>query len=53
MTKSTEPGFDDAALAAVKRWRFTPGQKDGAAVNAEIKVPIIFSLSDKPMPAWF
>ncbi len=53
VTKSTEPGFDDAALAAVKRWRFTPGQKDGAAVNAEIKVPIVFSISDKPMPAWF
>jgi RNA polymerase sigma factor (sigma-70 family) len=48
-----QPEFDEAALAAVKKWKFTPGQKDGAAVNTEAQVPIVFSLSKKSSPAWF
>lgn len=48
-----QPEFDEAALAAVKNWKFTPGQKDGSAVNTEMQVPIVFSVAKKESPAWF
>lgn len=34
--------FDDAALAAVKEWRFVPARRNGQAVSAWVDVPIIF-----------
>lgn len=34
--------FDDAALAAVKDWRFVPARRGGQAVSAWVDVPIIF-----------
>lgn len=36
--------FENAALAAVKNWRFTPAKKDGATVNAKINVNVNFVL---------
>jgi TonB family protein len=36
-------GFDEAALAAVKRWRFTPALKEGKPVRARIQVPFHFA----------
>jgi len=38
------PSLDDAAAAAVRGWRFVPGQKGGQAVEAWVLVPIIFKL---------
>jgi TonB family protein len=35
--------FDEAALAAVKRWRFTPALKGGSPVRARIRVPFHFA----------
>ena len=44
---ATSSGFsalDEAALAAVKRWRFRPAQRAGRAVDATLNVPITFKL---------
>lgn len=39
------PGaFDDAALAAVRSWKFNPATQDGTPVEAWVQVPICFSL---------
>jgi len=40
--KSTEPAFDRAAVAAVKKWRFEPGKKNGKPVQFRMRVPITF-----------
>jgi TonB family protein len=44
-------GLDDAAIAAVKQWRFAPGTKNGAPVRVEISVEMSFSLGSGPSPA--
>ncbi|MFZ5474223.1 MAG: energy transducer TonB, partial [Pseudomonadota bacterium] len=36
--------LDQAALTAVRKWRFVPARQAGAAVGAWVVVPIIFSL---------
>jgi len=36
--------LDDAALAAVRRWKFQPATRDGVAIEATVVVPIEFSL---------
>lgn len=36
--------LDDAALSAVRRWRFVPAQQAGAPVAATVTVPILFRL---------
>lgn len=43
---STNAGFEAAAVAAVRRWKFQPGMKGGRAVNAKLRVPIVFNLND-------
>jgi iron complex outermembrane receptor protein len=35
--------FDEAALAAVRQWRFQPASKDGTPVRARIRVPFLFA----------
>jgi len=37
-------GLDDQAVAALKEWRFTPGQKDGAVLPVLIEVEMTFTL---------
>jgi TonB family protein len=34
--------FDDAALAAVRQWRFEPARRAGSAVAADYRVTIRF-----------
>jgi protein TonB len=46
VAKSSNHDFDEAALAAVKKWKFKPAQKDGAAVKMKVTVPIRFSISE-------
>lgn len=46
--KSAGPEFDQAALAAVSRWRFLPAMKHGVAVTSRLSVPIVFSIVDEP-----
>ena len=47
--KVTEPkgfGFDEAAIEAIKRWRFTPAKKDGESVPMRVRQRIRFNLDD-------
>ena len=39
-------GFDDAAIEAVNKWRFTPAKKGGESVPQRVKIPIRFTLED-------
>ncbi len=44
---ATNPGvFDAAAIAAVENWKFNPAQRDGAAVDSWVRVPVCFSLDE-------
>lgn len=46
--------LDEAAVAAVKTWKFNPGSRDGQAVEGWVQVPISFRLNDEaaaPPPA--
>lgn len=38
------PRLDDAALEAVRRWRFVPARQGGEAVESRVAVPIVFKL---------
>lgn len=44
--RSTEPGygFEDAAIEAVKQWRYTPATRDGEPVEVYVAVNLDFSL---------
>jgi TonB family protein len=44
---ATDPAFGEAALAAVRIWRFLPAVKDDVPVATDVVVPIIF---DQPDP---
>jgi protein TonB len=39
---STDPLFETPALAAVRRWKFEPGKRNGKAVRFRMLVPITF-----------
>jgi protein TonB len=39
--------LDQAALKAVRRWRFSPAQRAGRPVRATLNVPITFELQDR------
>lgn len=39
---SSNPMFDSVALAAVKKWKFEPGKRNGEAVRFRMRVPISF-----------
>lgn len=40
--KSTNPGFDKAAIDAVKKWKFKPAKQDGEPVAKRVSIPIKF-----------
>lgn len=40
--KSSHPAFDPAAVAAVRKWKFKPAKKDGAAVAVRVSIPVKF-----------
>jgi RNA polymerase sigma factor (sigma-70 family) len=44
-TNSSRSEFEEAAVEAVKQWKFRPGQKDGQPVATQMDVPIVFALS--------
>lgn len=46
IVRSSNPGFEQAAIDAVLKWKFTPGQKAGANVNTRVQQPLTFSLSN-------
>ncbi len=41
---SSDYAFDKPALDAIKKWRFTPGIKDGRKVKTKMRLPISFSV---------
>jgi TonB family protein len=43
---ASEPAFGTAAAAAVKSWRFTPGQAKGRPVNVRTRQELDFTLDD-------
>ncbi len=45
--KSSHREFEQAAVQAVAKWRFRPGQKGGRAVNTRMNVPIVFNITDE------
>ena len=46
------PGaFVDAAVAAVKGWRFEPATRDGAPISAKIRIEVAFREVVEPTPA--
>jgi protein TonB len=46
VTKSSRSEFDQSAIDAVKRWKFKPASKGGAAVKAHLVIPIKFSMDE-------
>jgi len=38
--------FGQAAVAAVKKWKFTPGMKGGVPVRTHMQVPLVFQPAD-------
>ena len=42
---SARPEFEKPALDAIRKWRFSPGQKDGQAVRTYIRVPLRFRVT--------
>lgn len=47
VVESTHPGFEEAALTGVARWKFRPGYKNGRKVNTRMQVPIVFKIVDE------
>ncbi len=44
VVRSNNPGFEEAAIEAVLKWKFKPGIKDGKPVNTRMQIPIRFHL---------
>ena len=45
VVRSSNPGFEEAAIQAVLKWKFKPGKKGGVAVNTRVAQPLSFSLN--------
>lgn len=43
--QSVDPRLDEAALAAVRSWKFTPGLEDGQPAACSMDIPIRFSVT--------
>lgn len=46
IVRSSNPGFEQAAIDAVLKWKFTPGQKAGANVSTRVQQPLTFTLNN-------
>jgi TonB family protein len=42
--KSLGYGLDERAIEAVKKWKFSPGKKDGKPVPVDVTVLVNFTL---------
>lgn len=42
---ATRPEFEKPALDAIRKWRFSPGMKDGQAVRTYIRLPMRFRMT--------
>lgn len=48
---SSVTSLDVAAVAAISRWKFEPGRRDGVAEDMTVSLPIRFSLPEAPPAA--
>jgi len=44
---SSNPGFEEAAVLGVLKWKFRPGMKAGRKVNSRMMVPIRFTITEE------
>ena len=44
ITRSIDKAFDDAAIRAVRRWKFEPAKCDGEPIEVEIMVEVQFNV---------
>jgi protein TonB len=44
--QSTNHLFNEAALSAVRKWLFTPGERDGKFVKTRVRIRIPFNIGD-------
>lgn len=44
--KSSNPGFDQAAIDAVSKWKFKPAKKAGEPVAVKVVVPVKFAMDN-------
>lgn len=44
--EASQDGFVQPALAALKKWKFKPAQRDGANVPIRVCIPIKFTIDD-------
>jgi len=49
--RSLSPAFDEAAITAVKQWKFSPASKDGEPVAAWSSIEITFHLDPSSAPS--
>ena len=43
--KSSNPGFDQAALNAISKWKFKPARQDGTPIRSKLAIPLQFSVA--------
>jgi TonB family protein len=48
--RSLGHGMDESAIAALERWRFNPGRKDGVPVNVSLNVEFNFNVGSPGNP---
>lgn len=46
VVKSTHDAFVEPAIAALKKWKFKPAQRDGNSVPVRVSIPIKFTIED-------
>lgn len=46
--KSPDIRLSELAVAAVMKWRFKPGLKDGVPLDVRTRIPVTFDLKSKP-----
>ena len=44
ISKSTNEGFNEVALAAVRKWKFKPAKLGGKAVKVKVTIPVRFTV---------
>lgn len=49
---SGKGGLDEAAIQAVRKWKFVPGKKEGKAIDASVIIPIEFTLDRNGFHSW-
>lgn len=48
IVRSVSKECDMAAIEAIKKTKWIPAEKDGETVSAEVTIPILFKLDNKP-----